>query len=95
MSRSPRIRSLTLAAALLTLVSFPAQAQPRGESMASIVTRVWQGLLDALPAFAKTSASAPASTVPGDPNGGDRGADLDPDGLATDNDRSASLDPNG
>jgi len=101
MNRSPLIRSLALAAALLALVSLPAQAQPRGESIATIASRVWQAFLDTLPGFAMKTSSAAGSTAPGDrgagldPDGTDRGADLDPNGFSADGDRSASLDPNG
>src|SRR5262245_57031973 len=106
MNRSPLIRRIALAAALFALVSLPAQAQPRAESITTVASRVWQAFLGALPGFpVRASLSAAARTAPGDrgadldPDGftknGDRGVDIDPDGSAIDGDRGAGLDPNG
>lgn len=99
MIRFARIRSIAFALALFSLASLPAQAQSRGERAGSIAARLWQALLEAFPAISlKTSLGAASSTAPDPGPGGadtDRGAELDPDGLATDGDRGAELDPNG
>ena len=100
MNRSRLTRGLALAAVLLTLVGLPAQAQPRGASIATVASQAWQAFLDLLPGLPmKASSVAAESTTTGDrgagldPNGVDRGVDIDPNG--TDVDRGVDIDPDG
>ena len=97
MSRLPRVRIVMLVLLVLSLVSLPARAEPRG-APAPTVTRIWQAILDLFPGLRMKSApsttqSAAAPNPSVGETGGDRGASLDPNGL--DGDRGVDLDPDG